>query len=893
VIPFCTSIPSSTYRIQLHDGFTLQDLGDIVRYLHELGISTVYASPITTAVKGSRHGYDVTDALTLNPDIGTEGQLKDLAATLQGYGMNWLQDIVPNHMAYDPTNPWIYDVLERGRDSVYYGYFDTMKCTADSEPDGRLMAPFLGSDPNECLENGEISLQYTPNGFVIRYADKDYPVAPRLYRWICTVEDGSGARWLKELHTLEKALKTDPMSWKAAKKHWLRELETNAEGQRFIADRVAFINQRRQLLEYLLENQCYVLTNARLAAAQINYRRFFTINSLICLSMEKQEVFQTWHQTIYRWYVNGWINGFRVDHIDGLAAPKTYLQRLRQLFGQSCYVVAEKILTKEERLPDDWQLEGSTGYDFLATASQLLTNSSGSREMEVFYCNEIIKLSDYETIIYEHKLDFLYKYMGGELTHLVDLLIGLYTTPFDRRRLKEAVAVWMASFPVYRAYPDELGGSPSDRNVLVDSLARAKDRQFCLGPELDFLSGLFDYDDSEVGCKRLHFLRRLMQFTGPLAAKGVEDTSFYIYNPYIAHCEVGDSPGVAGITVGEFHSRMRERQMRWRYSLNATTTHDTKRGEDSRIRLSFLSAMPLEWITAVRRWRKLNRLHILPVAGRSVPSRNDEYLIYQSLLGGFPEDSIVTDEFRGRFATWLVKALREAKTETNHDAPDEAYERQCQTFVSALLQPDSVFLADFTSFARDVIRRSAAFRLSQLLLKLTAPGIPDMYQGSELWELSFVDPDNRRPVDYALRARLLRQIKTAEERGVEAVFDLLRRHRDSGIDKLFIVYRVLHCRKQQRLLFADGEYIPVSCEGPLLAYLRRYRNDWALIAVPLLPDPHEAFIPGTMTLPAGVPGHWTDVFSGASIRTISGIPSWPEGLPTWPVILLTGNTGRE
>jgi (1->4)-alpha-D-glucan 1-alpha-D-glucosylmutase len=675
-------IPSSTYRVQLNDHFTLKDLREIIPYLHELGISTIYASPITTAIKGSQHGYDVADPRVLNPEIGSERELEQLVGILRNHGMSWLQDIVPNHMAYDPQNPWLNDVLRRGSDSPYCSWFDIMT-TPPVEPFGdKLMAPFLGDTLEACLQKGELSLHYTDNGWVIRYYDKDYPAAG----------DPDG----KDLASVVK-------------------------------------------------DQHYVLTQARLAARVINYRRFFTINSLICLRMEKEEVFKAWHETILRWYQKGWINGLRVDHLDGLAGPKTYLQRLKNTFGKDCFVVAEKILAQEETVPTDWPMEGTTGYDFLGAVNQVLTDADGSRELLDFYTTHIIELCDYETIVYGQKLNFLCRYMGGELSHLLSLL------PEGGRGLREALAVWMSSFPVYRAYPDEDALSSTDQQVITQSIARAKQRRPDLSSELDRLIGTAD----------IGFLPRLMQFTGPLAAKGVEDTTFYLYNPYISHCEVGDSPATAGTTVEEFHHRMETRLANQRHSLNAGSTHDTKRGEDSRIRLNFLSSIPNVWVTAVAKWRRLNLPFIRCIGGRPAPSPNDEYLIYQSLLGAFPVDGIVTDEFRNRFSGWLRKALREAKTETNYDDPDKGYEEQCLAFVQMLLSSGSDFFRAFAPFAADIIRGSSPYCLSQLLLKLTAPGIPDIYQGADLWELSLVDPDNRRPVDYSLRTRLLGELAAA------------------------------------------------------------------------------------------------------------------------------------
>jgi (1->4)-alpha-D-glucan 1-alpha-D-glucosylmutase len=583
--------------------------------------------------------------------------------------------------------------------------------------------------------------------------------------------------------------------------------------------------------------------------------------------------------------------------------------------------VAEKILTGEERMPDHWPLEGSTGYDFLAAAGQLLTDAYGSRELLDFYTARVIALPPYPTVVYERKLDFLRRQMGGELDNLMDLLTSLpllHAATQDKDRLKEALATWMASFPVYRAYPDPNGGSSEDAGHFSRSLTSARERRPDLLAELNYLDSLTRYPPVEhlVQTQRLSFLTRLMQFTGPLAAKGIEDTTFYIYNPYLAHCEVGDTPAIAGITPSDFHRHMQERRQKQPYSLNATTTHDTKRGEDSRIRLSVLSAVPQEWITAVTRWRQLNRPFVAMVKDRSAPSPNDEYLIYQALLGGFPTHGIVDDTFRERFAGYLTKALREARTETNYDEPDEGYERQCQVFAAALLRSGSPFLEEFIPFAHAIIRRSAAYSLSLLLLKLTAPGIPDIYQGAELREESFVDPDNRRPVDFARRIALFHKLRSAEARGNEALFDFLRTHSDEGVEKLFTLYRTLQYRNTRPEVFSEGDYIPLACQGPWLAFLRLHGDHWALVAVPLIRHGVTSPQPLTLQLPAGAPTRWTNRFTGQSVglsapgedtpatSEISGIIredtrttredpggalSWPDGPGPWPVILLTNS----
>ena len=873
--------PSSTYRIQLNDQFTFRDLEGIIDYLHQLGVSTIYASPITTAFKGSSHGYDVTDPLILGPEIGTEKELERLASTLKEYGMTWLQDIVPNHMAYDSNNPWLYDVLERGQHSPYHSFFDITDHPVELLGE-QLMAPFLGQTLTECLQKGELSLQFTEKGFIIQYYDKDYPVAPWLYPWICTIAEGYPADLIPALDQLVQAAKGSAAGWAAAKDKWLLAVSTQNNFRSFIAGRIAFINERSPLLETLLQDQFYLLTAAHLAASRINYRRFFTVNSLICLRMEKEAVFSAYHKRIYYWYQRGWIQGLRIDHIDGLADPKKYLQRLRRLFGEDCYTIAEKILTGDELLPESWGIAGTTGYDFLAAAGQLLTDPGGSRALLEFYKEKIIALPDYPDIVFERKYTFLRSYMGGELDNLMDILTGdqLFTLVQDTVRLKEALAVLMASFPVYRAYPDEGRLTEDDEKVICAAFDRARRLRPGYGAEFSCLEFILKGPTP--------FRSRLMQFTGPLAAKGIEDTTFYVYNPYIAHNEVGDSPGKVGLSAEEFHQKMLYRQASFPRTLNGSSTHDTKRGEDSRIRLSLLSYIPQEWIDAVGRWRQINSPFVREVGGRPAPSPNDEYLIYQALLGSFPENFVVGDGYRGRFGAYLTKALREAKAETNYDHPDEGYEQLCQDFTTAILKKDSAFLHEFVPFAVTIIRQSYMYSLSLLLIKLTAPGVPDIYQGAELWDTSLVDPDNRRPVDYALRSGILQQIIAEEAKGADALHEFLRAHRDKGVEKLFTIYRTLNFRNQHPRLFAEGEYIPVAVKGPLLAYIRHWDTDWVLVIVPLIRSGERLAATISLKLPKGGPVDWTHVLTGEVFANAGNELKLEEIWGQWPVALLSG-----
>ena len=899
-------IPSSTYRVQLHAGFTFRQLEAILGYLHELGISTIYASPITKAIKGSQHGYDAADPLSINPEIGTEQDLERVSLLLKEYGMSWVQDIVPNHMAYTSSNPWLYDALERGKQSEYYSYFDIGTDPSGELTGEKVMAPFLGSTLTECLQKGELTLDFTDQGFVIRYFENSYPVAITLYRWIITVVEGCPPCLLAVVRDMEQAARGPAPVWKAAKQKELESISANATYRSFLRERVNFFNQQPALQAELVQEQHYILTHAHLAASRINYRRFFTVNSLICLRMEEEKVFHAYHEKIHSWYRNGYIQGLRIDHIDGLAAPRCYIHRLRQRFGKDCYIIAEKILEEGESLPENWELEGMTGYEFLSPAGQVLTDPDGSRLLLAYYKEHIGGAQSYENIVFERKHHYLLQNMGGELDNLVTLLYSLSLPGIaaqDKGRMKKALALLLSSFPVYRVYPEKAPFSEASRAILTKAFALAREKGADYVPELCCLQGIFDDTDPVAGKDslagpalrdlQLRFQCRLSQFTGPLAAKGIEDTSFYVYHPYIAHNEVGDTPAIAGISPGVFHQKMAGRQAAMPHSLNATSTHDTKRGEDNRVRLYWLSAIPEEWISHVNRWREINR-HLLSGSGeRMIPAPNDEYLIYQALLGGFPEDMVVTDIFCERFHGYLTKALREGNTNTNYDHPDSAYEKGCHDFVTALLQTDSGFLEDFIPFAWQVIRESFTYSLSQLLIKLTAPGIPDIYQGAELWETSFVDPDNRRPVDYSLRRSLLKEIIEEETKGLQAALSFALANRRKGAAKLFTLYRTLAYRNAHPLVFSAGDYIPVAVPGPVLSFIRRHDDHWALIVVPLIR--REVPLPETisLSLPSGAPVDWVNAFTGETYRQADGRLELKNYRDRFPVALFTGRTSKD
>jgi (1->4)-alpha-D-glucan 1-alpha-D-glucosylmutase len=863
--------PDCTYRIQLHAGFTFRDLEEILDYLHELGISTIYASPITQSVKGSMHGYDATDPLTVNREIGSEEDLQRLAGLLKKYNMSWVQDIVPNHMAYADSNAWLFDVLEKGEDSEFYRFFDIDWDHSDPELNGRLMAPFLGENLEACLQKGEIRLEFKGKGFNFRYYDSQYPVNVDAHSWIKEAWSGCPPEWPETGLTPGQA-----------------------------SDAVAFFNERSQLLRELLDLQHYALTHHRLSEIKIDYRRFFTVNSLICLRMEDERVFSAFHRSIHSWYEKGYIQGLRIDHIDGLADPAGYTRRLKELFGRDCYIVAEKILQADESLPVDWQLEGTTGYEFLFLVNQLMTEQEGSRKIVEFYRKLVPSTPRYEDIQFTKKYEFLKKHMGGELDNLVDRLIrtGLLSDEdvrgaghAGREQLREALAMMMASFPVYRVYPDA-GPLPDASRLIVEAaFARARQKSPSLEKTLNSLQEIVEGTGNEERNRQaLPFRIRLMQFTGPLAAKGIEDTTFYTYDPLLSHNEVGDTPGINGIGIEEFHQKMLQRQATLPLSMNTTATHDTKRGEDARMRLNLLSAIPEEWIAAVTRWRAINRSLLNPVHGHDAPTPNDEYFIYQSLLGAIPVELVITDGFRERFRQFLVKALREARTETNWEEPDEPYEKSCVAFVNALLAHDSAFLKDFLPFAGRIIQKAATYSLSQLLIKLTAPGIPDIYQGTELLDLSFVDPDNRRPVNYDHRKYLLKGLEEAERKGIPALLTFLGANKGSGVEKLFVLQRTLAYRKAHPLVFTQGEYLPLRTDPHWIAYLRRHEKDWLLVIVPLIrKEWNNVKSIGILSLdlPAQAPTQWKNEFTGQGFRETT-MPMTAEIFAGFPVTLLSG-----
>ncbi|HSI69234.1 MAG TPA: malto-oligosyltrehalose synthase, partial [Gillisia sp.] len=592
--------PDTTYRLQLSPQYTFKDLQKQLDYLQKLGISTIYSAPFFQAREGSTHGYDVIDPFTLNREIGTLQELTEIGKILREKDMTWLQDIVPNHMAFDGSNVWLKDIFELGPESPYYNFFDINWNYKDK---GKVMAPFLGKNLKETLEEGELKLNFNAEGFSLAYYETIYPISKRSYSFILSEIDSKDSRKFEEITE-------EHQEWHDIKVALLREVERNKEFKQKIEGAVQNINSSREKMKELVELQYYLPAHWKETEKEINYRRFFTINDLICLNMEKEEVFKTYHLYIKELIDAGIIQGLRIDHVDGLFDPKSYLEQLRSLVGKDFYLIVEKILEAGEKLPGDWPVEGTSGYDFLATVNHLFTSKKNDRLFSEAYKEISPKYADYEALVYQKKLFILKERMGGELNNLWDLLNEYKLLPVDgnssKEEWKDILSVFLAGFPVYRIYPDKFPLSVEQEEIVEKAYKHALEHKVEYREGLEYFRDLFLGTARKDQDQMLYFLKRCQQFTGPLAAKGVEDTSFYIYNRLVSHNEVGDSPENFGITIDQFHKNMLARRSQFPFALNATATHDTKRGEDARMRLNVISEIPQEWFQKVKEWKELN-----------------------------------------------------------------------------------------------------------------------------------------------------------------------------------------------------------------------------------------------------------------------------------------------
>lgn len=875
-------VPLSTYRLQFNSSFTFKDALKVIPYLERLGISDVYASPVFKARKGSIHGYDIVDNGSLNPELGDEKEFADLMAGVRSLSMGWIQDIVANHMAYDPGNTLLMDIMEKGANSRYSDFFDIeWEPTAYEGIKGRLLAPFLGKIYAEALEGGEIKLAYGPDGFTAGYWGFVFPLRIESYstilgRELKKLRSRIGKRnpdfikflgilyVLKNLPQVEPDELSDQVSFV---KSILNELyEGSPDVRSFLDENIAAFNgapgdpDSFTPMDKLLSEQVFKFSFWKVAAEEINYRRFFNINELITLRVESEPVYNKVHSYIFRLARDHGITGFRIDHIDGLYNPLNYLLRLRERVPDA-YVVVEKILGREEELRQGWPVEGTTGYDFLNRLNSIFCDPADEAPFTRAYAAFTGIKSRFSDLFYEKKKLITEMDMISDVGNLAQLLKSTlrddrYGTDITLPGIKRAIVAVMAAFPVYRTYVCRESRTGEDLGHINEAVKRSLQMDPALQNELGYIGKVLrleygEYLSEEKKNEWLHFAMRFQQFTGPLMAKGFEDTLLYVYNRLISLNEVGGTPGRFGAPLQEFHAFNERRAHTHPHSMSATSTHDTKRGEDARARINVLSEMPEDWAARLKTWASMNRKKKKAGNGGVYPDRNDEYFFYQTLMGAWPlgdGDGDHKGGVRKRLKDYMIKAVRETKIHTAWLRPDTEYEESFVSFIDAVLN-DPVFMKDFLPFQEKTAWHGFLNSLSQTLMKITAPGVPDFYQGTELWDFSFVDPDNRRPVDFEKRASLLEEI--IKRKNDPVYTDELASSWRDGRVKLFLIYRALEIRRAKAGLFTYGSYLPLSVEGlrrnNVIAFARVKEDDMAVTVVPRF----TSRLAGTGALPAG------------------------------------------
>ncbi|HEX9374657.1 MAG TPA: malto-oligosyltrehalose synthase [Actinomycetota bacterium] len=863
-------IPTSTYRLQFGPGFGFADARRLVGYLRALGAGDLYASPLLRPRSGSAHGYDVVDPTQLNPDLGGRDGFDALAADLGARGMGLLLDIVPNHMATSDQNPWWWDALKHGRRSAFASFFDI-----DWGPGGgQVLAPVLNAPFGQVLEAGEIRLELSGDGEpVVRYGELRFPV--------------------------------DPSSYQGAPED-LPALNGRAgEPESF------------DVLEALLNRQHYRLADWHIAAREIDYRRFFDISDLVTLRTEDASVFEASHALVLDLARQGLVTGLRVDHVDGLLDPAGYADRLQRRLGEETgrdgFVVVEKILGRDEDLPPGWAVAGTTGYEFADLVDGLFVDPAGVERVERTHTALTGRppAQGFEEVAARCQRLVLDQLFAGEGRVLAAHLHALALEDRHGRDLAEddlrtALAEVMAWMPVYRTYTVGRPVADPDRRVVEravrEAIRRLPDRY---RRAVEFVGRVLVLDvrgdpewtdvDSWIG-----FVNRWQRLTGPVTAKGVEDTAMYRWDGLLSRSDVGAQPSRPAVSVEEFHRRMRERQRRWPASLNAGSTHDSKRSEDVRARLDVLSEVPEEWSRRVQRWRRLNRGLRRRVRGRDVPDPALELHLYQSLVGAWPLEPSERRDFTARMQDYAVKAAREAKVWTSWLAPDLAYERAVRGWLRAALGPrNERFRRDLESFAERVSLPGAVNSLAGVVLRATAPGVPDVYQGAELWNLALVDPDNRRPVDFERRMGAVEELDRGLHDRRALARDLAATWPDGRV-KLHVLREALRLRRAHPQLFARGSYLPLEVTGRrranALAFARRRGRSWAVAIVPR----HVAGLarggrfpvraaswPATVAhLPAGAPERWTNVLTGEHVDAVRGGIRLADAFATLPVGVL-------
>lgn len=820
-------VPVGTYRVQLNGQFGFDQAAAIVPYLAKLGVSHLYCSPYLQAGRGSTHGYDVLDHNQLSQELGGSAAHGRLVEELRSAGMSQVLDIVPNHMTIvGGHNALWWDVLKNGPSSSYAGFFDIDWQSPFRKLAGKVLLPLLHDQYGLVLQSKEIQLKPRGDELCFEYRGLMFPLSSRS----------------------RDSLPSGP------------QLDAQLEA----------VNKSQQRLHDLLEQQHYRLAWWRTAGSEINYRRFFSIDSLAAIRVEQPEVFERIHAAVLKWLRQGWVEGLRVDHPDGLYDPLEYLQRLKER-APATWIVVEKILAPDESLPSDWPVSGTTGYDFLNKLGGLYVDPAGQEQLDSLYAQFTGEGRSFTQIAHDSRLMILEESFGGELERLAVLLENLAQEQiayrdFSRRELRAALAELIACFPVYRTYAQAHleKVSPQDMEIVSSAIASAAGYRDDLDQRLwELIHGALGL--CWPGKAQCDFVMRFQQLTGPVAAKGIEDTAFYRYYRLACLNEVGGDPGKFGTSLQEFHDFCGRLQRDWPQTMIATSTHDTKRSEDVRVRIALISEVPDLWAQAVTTWRQMN-MPLRPAP--DLPTRQDEYLLYQTLVGAYPID----DE---RLSAYMLKAAREAKQRTSWQRPDHDYEKNLGLFVQGILR-HKMFIQSLREFLEAILWPSQVSSLSQTLVKCTAPGVPDFYQGTELWDISLVDPDNRRPVDYDIRKKLLEQLPKLDLVGV---LDRM----DDGLPKLLVIAKALALRKRMPHLFGqDSSYVPMSVQGSRADHLLAFcRGGGVITIVPrrtvrLNGDWRDT----SLQLP---PGRWRDEFSA---NEFDGLAPLENLLKDFPVALL-------
>ena len=906
-------IPGCTYRLQFNRWFTFLQAREIMPYLHALGVTDVYASPYSQASAESLHGYDITDHNKLNAAIGSRADYDSWIEELHAHSMGQVLDFVPNHVGIaESLNAWWMDVLENGPSSRYAPYFDIDWHPLKFDLRDKVLLPILSDQYGRVLERGELQLRFEEGTFYLLYGERRLPIAPGTYRYVLQIALENLAEHKEEdfyaelqsiltaLEYLPKRTETDPKriaerirEKEVIKRRLERRCAEAPQVQRAIEKALAQINGKPgdprsfDALDELLNAQSYRLAFWRVAAEEINYRRFFDVNDLAAIRVELPKVFDAVHRLALDLVSAGAVTGLRIDHPDGLYLPREYFEKLQQRCakalgiglpqdGRAIYMLAEKILTASEALRKDWLMHGTTGYDFANQVTQLLVDSSAETAITKTFHRFIGHSMPFGHLLYAKKLQVMKLALANDVDVLSNMLDRLseqnrWYRDFTLESLSRAVRETIACFPVYRTYLTP--GQPvseEDRQIVERAITAAKRRNPAMEESIfnflrDVLLFRFPPNLDDAGrTAHTHFVLKFQQTTGPVMAKGLEDTVFYIYNRLAALNEVGGEPQQFGLTAEAFHERNIDRQRNWPATLLATSTHDTKRSEDVRARMVAISEIPELWRRSLQRWRVANHRWKRTINDVEAPDANEEYLLYQTLLGTWPIEAngepqpAATPEYIERIQRYMAKALHEAKINTSWIQPNEEWDAAMRDFVANILDssPRNKFLPIFLPVAQEIARLGAINSLTQTLLKLTSPGVPDVYQGNEIWDYSLVDPDNRRRVDYNRRREMLETLSTATPH------ELIQTWPDGRI-KMFLTQRVLRFHREHADLFQHGEYLPLRASGTFaeccVSFTRQLADKWIVVIVPRLssrvgfPPIGEAWKDTAIELPEALP----------------------------------------